>query len=58
MYSAFEWRRVLLARMNSAAYLSLQVGRSLKTIIGIRLQTRRCDCSFVLAVPMQTSLEK
>jgi hypothetical protein len=46
---------VLLARMSSAAYLSLQVGRSLKTIIGIRLQTRRCDCSFVLTVPVQTS---
>ena len=40
MYSAFLWRRVLLARMSSAACLSLQVGRSLKTIIGIRLQTR------------------
>ena len=41
--------------MSSAACLSLQVGRSLRTIIGIRLQTRRCDCSFVLAVPVQTS---
>ena len=49
---------MLLARMSSAAYLSLQVGRSLKTIIGIRLQTRRCDCSFVLTVPVQTSVGK
>ena len=50
MYSAFEWRSSLLAMMSSAACLSLQVGRSLETIIGIRLKARRCDCSFVLAV--------
>jgi hypothetical protein len=49
---------MLLARMSSAACLSLQVGRSLKTIIGIRLRTRRFDCSFVLTVPMQTSVGK
>ena len=48
----------LLAMMSSAACLSLQVGRSLKTIIGIRLKARRCDCSFVVAVPVQTSVGK
>jgi hypothetical protein len=58
MYSAFEWRSSLLAMMSSAACLSLQVGRSLKTIIGIRLKARRCDCSFVVAVPVQTSVGK
>jgi hypothetical protein len=58
MYSAFEWRTSLLAMMSSAACLSLQVGRSLKTIIGIRLETRHCDCSFVVAVPVQTSVGK
>jgi hypothetical protein len=42
--------------MSSAACLSLQVGRSLETIIGIRLKARRCDCSFVFAVPVQTSV--
>ena len=56
MYSAFEWRTSLLAMMSSAACLSLQVGRSLETIIGIRLKARRCDCSFVFAVPVQTSV--
>jgi hypothetical protein len=30
----------------------------LKTIIGIRLKARRCDCSFVFAVPVQTSVGK
>jgi len=58
MYSAFEWRLSLLAMMSSAACLSLQVGRSLKTILGIRLKARRCDCSFVVAVPVQTSVGK
>jgi hypothetical protein len=48
MYSAFEWRSSLLAMMSSAACLSLQVGRLLETIFGIRLKARRCDCSFVL----------
>jgi hypothetical protein len=56
MYSAFEWRSSLLAMMSSAACLSLQVGRSFETIIGIRLKARRCDCSFVFAVPVQTSV--
>ena len=58
MYSAFDWRSSLLAMMSSAACLSLQVGRSLETIFGIRLKARRCDCSFVLAVPVQTSVGK
>jgi hypothetical protein len=30
----------------------------LETIFGIRLKARRCDCSFVLAVPVQTSVGK
>jgi hypothetical protein len=30
----------------------------LETIIGIRLKARRCDCSFVFAVPVQTSVGK
>jgi len=58
MYSAFEWRTSLLATMSSAACLFLQVGRSLETIIGIRLKARRCDCSFVFTVPVQTSVGK
>ena len=58
MYSAFEWRTSLLAMMSSAACLSLQVGRSLETIIRIRLKARRFDCSFVFAVPVQTSVGK
>jgi hypothetical protein len=36
------------------ACLSFKVGRSLKTFFGPRLQTRRYDCSFVLATPVQT----
>ncbi len=42
--------------MSSAACLSLQVDRLLETIIGIRLKARRCDYSFVVAVPVQTSV--
>jgi hypothetical protein len=26
----------------------------LKTILGIKLKACRCDCSFVLAIPLQT----
>jgi hypothetical protein len=55
MYSALSGV-ISPGMMSSAACLSLQVGRSLKTIIGIRLKARRCDCSFVFAVPVQTSL--
>ena len=44
--------------MSSAAYLSLQVGRSLKTLIWSKFQIRRFDCSFVLTVPMQTLVGK
>ena len=29
-----------------------------ETIISIRLKARRCDCSFVFAVPVQTSVGK
>lgn len=38
------------------AYLSLLVARLLSTISSSRFQARRCDCSFVLAVLMQTSV--
>ena len=56
MYSAFEWRLVLLAMMSCARVCpSKSVGR-LKTIFRIRLRTRRYDCSFVLAAPRQTSV--
>jgi hypothetical protein len=56
MYSAFGWRLVLLAMMNCTRVCpSKSLGR-LKTIFGTRLQARRCDCSFVLAAPMQTSV--
>jgi hypothetical protein len=37
---------------------SFKVSRSLKTIFRTRLRTRRCDCSFVLATPVQTSVGK
>jgi hypothetical protein len=58
MYTAFRWRLVLLARMSCARVCpSKSVGRC-KTIRRIRLETRRCDCSFVLATPMQTSVGK
>ena len=56
MYSAFEWRLVLLARMRCARVCPSKSGGRLKTIFGIRFWTRRCDCSFVLATPMQTSV--
>jgi hypothetical protein len=32
--------------------------RSLKAIIGVSLQTRGCDCSFILTVPVQTLVGK
>lgn len=34
-----------------ACLSSKSVGCSFETILGIRLRTRRCDCSFVLAAP-------
>jgi hypothetical protein len=37
---------------------SKSVGCSFETILVTRLETRRCDCSFVLAVPVQTSVGK
>jgi hypothetical protein len=43
-----------MVRMSSAACLFLKVGRPLWTIIGIGFETRRCDRSFVLTVPMPT----
>jgi hypothetical protein len=59
MYSAFGWRLVLLAMMSCARVCpSKSVGCSFETILGTRLRTRRCDCSFVLAAPVQTSVGK
>jgi DNA-binding transcriptional LysR family regulator len=37
---------------------SFSVGRSFVTILITRLRPRRCDCSCVLADPVQTSLDK
>src|SRR3984893_16849155 len=52
MYSAFGWRSALLAMMSCARVCpSKSVGCSFETILVIRLRTRRCDCSFVLAGP-------
>jgi hypothetical protein len=36
----------------------LKTRRSLKTIRNNRFQARRCDCSFVVAYPKQTLVEK
>ncbi|SRR6266567_2085845 len=58
MYSAFGWRVVLLARMSCARVCPFKTRRSLKTIRNSRLRTRRCDCSFVVTYPVQTSVEK
>jgi ferredoxin len=58
MYSAFGWRVVLLAMMSCARVCPFKTRRSLKTIRNTRLRTRRCDCSFVVTYPMQTSVEK
>jgi hypothetical protein len=45
-----QWRSVLLARMSCARVCPYKsVGCSFETIFGIRLRTRCCDCSFVLA---------
>ena len=53
------WRSVLLALMSCARVRpSKSVGCSFETILVTRLETRRCDCSFVLAVPVQTSVGK
>ncbi len=47
-----QWRSALLARMSCARVCPYKsVGCSFETIFGIRLRTRRCDCSFVLAAP-------
>ncbi len=53
------WRSSLLARMSCARVcLYKSVGCSFETNFGIRLRTRRCDCSFVLAAPVQTPVGK
>jgi hypothetical protein len=47
-----QWRSALLARMSCARVCPYKsIGCSFETIFGIRLRTRRCDCSFVLAAP-------
>jgi hypothetical protein len=56
MYSAFRWRVALLARMSCARVCPFKTRRSLKTIRNTRLRTRRCDCSFVVTYPVQTSI--
>jgi hypothetical protein len=56
MYTALGWRVVLLARMSCARVCPFKTRRSLRTIRNSRLRTRRCDCSFVLATPLQTSV--
>jgi len=53
--SARRWS--LLAMMSCALVCpSKSVGCSFETILGTRLRTRHCDCSFVLAAPVQTSV--
>ena len=57
MYSAFVGVQRLLAMMSCArVYPYKPVGCSFETIVGHRLKTRHCDCSFVLAVSVQTSV--
>ena len=58
MYTAFKVESGSPGQDELRACLSFKVSRSLKTIFGIRLETRRCDCSFVLATPVQTSVGK
>jgi hypothetical protein len=58
MYTALGWRVVLLARMSCARVCPFKTRRSLRTIRNSRLRTRRCDCSFVVTYPVQTSVEK
>ena len=54
-----EWRSALRARMSCARVSPYKsVGCSFETILGTRLRTRCCDCSFVLAAPVQTSVGK
>jgi hypothetical protein len=55
MYSAFRSKSVLLATMSRARVCPYKLaGCSFEINIGIRLQTRRCDCSLVPAAPVQT----
>jgi hypothetical protein len=55
----YRWRSSLLARMSCARVCPYKsVGCSLETNFGIRLRTRRCDCSVVLAAPVQTRVGK
>ena len=58
MYSASRWRSTLRPMMSCARVCPLKTRRSLKTIRNNRFQARRCDCSFVVAYPKQTSVEK
>lgn len=58
MYSAFVWRRVLLARMSCARVCpSKSVGCSFETINGIRLRTRRLTVPSSLLLPCRPWLE-
>jgi len=51
------WRSALLAKIRCARVCPYKsVGRSFETNLGIRLQTRRCDYSFVLGAAVRTSV--
>src|SRR5260370_28774999 len=50
--------QLILARVSCGRVCPFKTRRSLKTIRNTRLRTRRCDCSFVVTYPMQTSVEK
>jgi len=55
----YRWRSSFLARMSCARVCPYKsVGCSFETNFGIELRTRRCDCSVVLAAPVQTSMRK
>jgi len=58
LLSAREWAKYELCRVRVRPFRTLYPGRSQSTISGIRLKTRRCDCSFVRTVPVQTSVGK
>jgi len=50
-------RSALLAKISCARVCPYKsVGRSFETNLGIRLQTRRCDYSFVLGAAVRTSV--
>lgn len=58
MYSAFCWSTRLLARMSCARICPYKPVGCCQPIRPAGFQARRCDCSFVLAVSVQTSVGK